>query len=281
MKLTENRLKKQRLRPLELITAPEEGRNEFDPKVNLLEKDWQKLEEGIIGSCEGGEYQRCIGLLHHMLYLDPARFEVFTQSTRFKFLFQTLSLLETPIEQNAPDFKFNLLRIQIRDVFPDKIKPDSIDRKALVQIMSVAIFAPQVTAILYTLKRFPSPESVPAFPQTVFDQFKANWKEVWEKGQLEDKAPDKTVQILARIRVIDPEKFEQIQLGERFWTLALGWLKALREELHDVDDVFEFGFNLYILSAGEVRVLPDGRLDIRPKKTTMEQHVPLPSREAI
>lgn len=282
MKLTEIRRKNLNMHSTELVNGPEEAEIGFDPKVDLLAEDWDTAIQDLITLCEAKKGRpRCVKLLMAMQYLDQTKYQRLINSARFKPLFEELSTTETELlrERNQSQAQITHARLRIQDVFPhtEKIELNEV-KDFLYSDLRILIGIESVIETLYVLKRLDDEKPILTLTPEQFEQFKFQWNAVWEAGRLEDVAPDKTVRMLAMIRIFDPKLFGQIKLDRKFWILALDWLKDLRESMTEVDDLFQFALNLSILSAEEVLVAPDGKLDIHPKIRAFKKITPLPER---
>lgn len=305
MKLGEHRLKRgsPQTRAAEVLGKPDEPAMGFDPMVHLRKVDWEQATTYLTNQDGRATVADALTVWMQQQYLDSEKFTEGVSSGPAADQFKELGgsggevkIQAAIIEEisNAPRgdlVKEFLTRLAVREIFPQHHDPLT-DTERLLMVDSLQLNrnlgnTDKVIDILYLFKRFPGslPDKVKSDPisydlhvtPSEFGDVQDRWQEVWGTGQLEDVLPDHLVRMLAKIRVIDPELFEQMLLDNRFWSLALGWLEELRTTT-DSKSVFDFSFHLYLLSAQEVRVNQEGKLIIENTKMRQTHPAPLPLR---
>lgn len=257
----------------------------FDPQVHMTQEDWEKSDQELQHSTRS---EQIIQRWMMQQYLDPSRFE---RSVQAAGLSQTYTELKQLDEQQVKE-KFGfagsvealLFHLAIRDVFPHQESARFEKEKQFMQEWLPTAREKNELALtietLYVLKRSGEPKVQGIDPQLTdqeFTKFQTDWNRTWGTGQLEDTFPDRQVRWLAMIRVFDPDKFKHMHLDQRFWKQALAWLEELRADA-PIEDLFSFAFHLYLLSADEVNLDSNGKLQIVTKRSKLHTALPLPER---
>lgn len=312
MKLSENRTRKRLagVQASEVLARVEEPEIGFDPKVHLTAGDWKMADEYFqeiihptdlrFARNKDRDLLNAVSVWMSQKILDPEKFSASLESGVVADWFRQLdSTKGLNAIEHAVDFmpatrgnRYSHLA-EARSIFPDQhFGLEHWRRKALLnflQKMRLERKTKQVVKTLYVFKQFPSNLGDPDHQKVNFEltteewtNFLESWQAVWGTGQLEDVVPDELVNTLARIRVIDPEKFERFKqqgkLNTHFWDRAHDWLQNLRNST-DALSVFQFAFDLYLLSADEVNLDENGMLRISPKKPRLSATPKLPERD--
>lgn len=299
MKLSENHgvRRTPKVPAREVLHASEEPEFKFDPSVHLTDQDWQNAADELKGYRINDIRNGALGMVYFETLIDPERCEQELNShwmPEVKAWFEKLGTTQSA--QAVDDMqKLGIIhRLETmlagRNLFPQQSKftVDPADLHRLDQSRATVFDAVRQAVAALELEYFrlqcpeqlskttpPKPSFTPEHIPVLIKSIRTNLLQYKHPGDWR-----KVIHQMAMLRVISPEVFHNLELGQDFWKKAVAMLDILHRESVPTFTFFRYASYLAMLAADEVKLDAKGNIVLeKGKKVKLGNRTPLPQRD--